>query len=140
MSNSSQESDHESNHKNNPTYGDKTPLPVLTRLINASRYSIQGLETTYRKEQAFRLECYAFLISIPLAFLFGDSPLEIFALIASIVFIGIIELLNTGIEMSVDRVGLEHHKLAGRAKDAASAAIFVSIILVSVFWVVVIAT
>lgn len=118
-------------------FGQKQPLSVHARLINASRYSIQGLATTFKKEQAFRFECIVFLVAVPLAFLVGDSPLEIFGLIATVVLVGIVELLNTGIEMSVDRVGLEHHKLAGQAKDAASAAIFVSIILATAFWLVV---
>lgn len=115
-------------------YGLKQSVSVPTRLINATRYSLQGLKTTFRKEQAFRFQLFCLLIAIPLAFVIARTALGVFLLIASVVFVMIVELLNTGIEMIVDRVGVEHHKLSGRSKDAASAAVFLSILTVGAFW------
>lgn len=125
-------------NKNQTVYGEKRPVSVHTRLINASRYSIQGLTTTFRKEQAFRFQSFVLLLAFPLAFWFGESPVEVFSLIASVLLVMIVELLNTGIENIVDRVSVEHHKLSGRSKDAASAAVFVSILLASTYWLIVI--
>ncbi len=119
---------------NQTTYGDKTPVNPLRRFWNATRYSMKGLRNSFRYEQAFRLEVYALAAAIPLAIVLGESALERLILISSVILVMIVELLNTGIEMVVDRVGLEHHELSGRAKDAASAAVFLSILLTLSIW------
>ncbi len=123
--------------ENNTVYGDKTPLNPLRRFWNASRYSMKGIKNSYRFEQAFRLEVYALIAAVPLALYLGDSGLERLMLIASVVLVLIVELLNTGVEMVVDRIGLEHHELSGRAKDAGSAAVFISILLSISVWITV---
>jgi diacylglycerol kinase (ATP) len=116
-------------------YGLKRSVSVSSRLINATRYSLQGLKTTYNKEQAFRFQFRCFLVGIPLAFFVAKTPLGIFLLLFSIIFVMIVELLNTGIEMIVDRVGIEHNQLSGQSKDAASAAVFLSILCAGSFWI-----
>ena len=70
----------------------------------------------------------------PLAFLLGRTPVEISLLIASLLLVVIVELLNSGIEAVVDRVGDEPHALSGRAKDLGSAAVFLALVLVLVVW------
>ncbi len=74
------------------------------------------------------------LVLTPLAFWVGQTAVERSLLIGSCWLVLIVELLNSGLEAIVDRVGTEHHALSGRAKDLASAAVFVSLVLVAVVW------
>lgn len=124
----------------NTQYGVKSPLHPLTRLNNATRYSLKGLKSTYQHEQAFRFEVRVLAVAIPLALWIAQSPLEFFLLIGSIFAVMVVELLNTGIEMVVDRIGVEHHELSGRAKDCGSAAVMLSIVMSSACWLVLIFT
>lgn len=117
-------------------YGQKRPSPPLTRLSKSAYYSLKGLRTTFRYEQAFRFEVYALIAAIPLSILIAETPFEYLILIGSVIAVMIVELLNTGIEMIVDRVGVEHHELSGRAKDAGSAAVFLAILLACACWIV----
>lgn len=107
----------------------------LKRILLAARYSWQGLTTCYRKEAAFRQELWLTLVLAPLGVWLGENGVERALLIGSLLLVLVVELLNTGIENVVDRVGYEPHKLSGRAKDMGSAAVFVSLVLVAVVWV-----
>jgi len=107
----------------------------LTRIIKAGGYSVQGLKSAFHNEAAFRQELLLALIFIPLAFFIAQSPVERVVLIALTVLVLVVELLNSAIEALVDRVGLEHHELSGRAKDMGSAAVFVSLALWAYAWV-----
>ncbi len=109
----------------------------IKRLWNAFHYSIQGFRTTYHSEEAFRQECWAAVILIPAGLILSDSGIEAALLIGSIVFVMVVELLNTGIEAVVDRVGFEQHALSGRAKDAGSAAVLLSLFLAFMIWLLV---
>jgi len=106
----------------------------VTRLINATRFSWQGLMAAYKNEQAFRQEVLVFVIVVPLAFYLTDVPFERALLIASWMLVMIFELLNSAIEAVVDRFGEEHHELSGRAKDIGSAAVLVALLLSIVIW------
>ncbi len=106
----------------------------FVRLYKASHYSIQGLKSTFKYEQAFRLEVYILAILIPLAIYLGNTPIEYCLLIGSWVFVMIVELLNSAVEAAIDRIGMEQHELSGRAKDIGSAAVMVSIFLVVGIW------
>jgi diacylglycerol kinase (ATP) len=106
----------------------------IARVIDATRYSKQGLLAAWRHESAFRQECTLALLLLPLAWLLGTTTAERLLLIAVLGLVLITELLNSGIEAVVDRVGHEHHDLAGRAKDMGSAAVFISLSLVLVVW------
>ncbi len=106
----------------------------FVRLYKASHYSIQGLKSTFKYEQAFRLEVYILIILVPLAIYLGNTPLEYCLLIGSWVFVMIVELLNSAVEAAIDRIGMEQHELSGRAKDIGSAAVMVSIFLVVGVW------
>jgi diacylglycerol kinase (ATP) len=104
------------------------------RLVNATFYSVAGLRSAWRSEAAFRQECVGVLLLVPVAFWLGQNAVERALLLSSCVFVVIVELLNTAIESVVDRVGTDHHELSGRAKDAGSAAVFMSIALALLVW------
>jgi diacylglycerol kinase (ATP) len=106
----------------------------LTRLYKATGYSIKGFKSTFKYEQAFRLECYILLILIPLAIWIGSSPLDYCLLIGSWAFVMVIEMLNSAIEATIDRIGSEQHELSGRAKDIGSAAVMLSVLLATGVW------
>ena len=109
----------------------------FTRVKLATVYSWQGLSAAWVNEAAFRQECSIGLIMLPLAFVVGRSAVEIALLIGVLAIVLITELLNSAIEAVVDRVGSEHHELAGRAKDVASAAVFVSLCLAAIVWILI---
>jgi diacylglycerol kinase (ATP) len=109
----------------------------LRRVLLAARYSWQGLTTCYRKEAAFRQELWLALLLAPLALWLGEDGVERALLIGSLMLVLVVELLNTGIENVVDRVGSEPHKLSGRAKDMGSAAVFVSLVTTALVWILV---
>lgn len=106
----------------------------LRRVWNALHYSLDGLKAAYRHEDAFRQETRLALLLIPLALFLPASALGKALMIASVLLVIIVELLNSAIEAVVDRVSLEHHLLAKRAKDIGSAAVLISLINVTVTW------
>lgn len=110
----------------------------LTRLRNALRYSLQGFRAAFRHEDAFRQEIILAGILIPFAFLIETDGAGRAVMIASILLVLIVELLNSAIEATVDRISTEDHRLAKRAKDIGSAAVLVSLLNVVVVWVLVI--
>lgn len=106
----------------------------LTRLFRACLYSYKGLRHAFWHEAAFRQEFLAAMVLIPAACLLDVTVTERILLVTSVVLVLIVELLNTGIEAVVDRVGFELHELAGIAKDMGSAAVLVSILLWLFVW------
>lgn len=109
----------------------------LRRIWNAMFYSIAGLKAAYRHEDAFRQEVLLAIFLIPLALLLPASGLGKALMIASVLLVLIVELLNSAVEATVDRVSLEHHRLAKRAKDIGSAAVMMSLVNVIVVWLLV---
>jgi diacylglycerol kinase (ATP) len=106
----------------------------LRRIGNATSFSFAGFRAAWRDEAAFRQEALLCLVLVPTAFWLGRTAVERSLLIGSCLIVLIVELLNTGIENVVDRVGQEHHRLSGQAKDLGSAAVFTSLILTLVIW------
>ena len=106
----------------------------LMRAVRALRYSLQGLRKCYKYESAFRQEIAITLIAVPLGLWLGQGGVEKALLVSSWMLVLIVELLNSAVEAAVDRFGPEHHKLSGRAKDVASAAVFVAIALACLVW------
>ena len=104
------------------------------RFIQAAKYSWKGLRSAFQYEEAFRQEVFLACTTIPLAFFMPVSINERLALISVSILVLIVELLNSGIEAVVDRVGMEEHELAGRAKDMGSAAVMLTLILWGVVW------
>ena len=106
----------------------------LRRVIMAGYYSYNGVVAAFKSEAAFRQELVLSIILIPLALWLDVAKLEKIAMIVTVLLVLIIELLNSAIESVVDRVGLEHHELAGRAKDMGSAAVLLGILVWAVVW------
>jgi len=109
----------------------------LRRLWNACRYSAAGLAAAYRHEDAFRQESLLAAVLIPLALFLPASGIGRALMIASVLLVIIVELLNSAIEAAVDRISLEDHRLAKRAKDIGSAAVLISLINVAAVWALV---
>ena len=106
----------------------------LKRIVNATFFSVAGLRAAWRNEAAFRQECLLALVLTPTALWLGQTGAERALLIATVWLVLIVELLNSAVEAVVDRVGTDHHKLSGRAKDLGSAGVFVSLLLALVVW------
>jgi len=106
----------------------------LPRLRAAFGYSMAGFVAAWRGEEAFRQEVLLAIVLFPLAFWLGQGPLERLVLVGSWLVVMIVEILNSAIEATVDRISEEHHPLAGRAKDLASAAVFLALVLAFLSW------
>lgn len=113
---------------------EKNNLGHLARFRPAIKNSLQGLVAAYKHEIAFRQEVILFIVLLPTACFISTNFIEFFLLLFSIIFIIVTELLNSAIEAVVDRVGLDHNELSGRAKDIASAAVFISILFFIIVW------
>ncbi len=109
----------------------------MTRIVRALASSLRGLRGAYRDEAAFRQELALALIVIPLGLWLGHGATERVLLTAPVVLILIVELLNSAIEATVDRIGFERHALAGLAKDIGSAAVLMSFVLLVAVWLIV---
>ena len=106
----------------------------LTRLINALGYSKDGLAAAWKNEAAFREEVLLAAVAFPLAFYLGQTGIERALLAGSIIFILIVEILNSAVEAVVDKASPEKHELAKRAKDMGSAAVLLSLLNAAVIW------
>jgi len=106
----------------------------IERIIAAGGHSVRGLRDTWRSEAAFREECFLLCIFAPAAFWLGQTPSRIALLLMSCLMVLIVELLNTSVEVAIDRIGMERHELSGRAKDVASAAVLLSLVQVVIVW------
>ncbi len=106
----------------------------LRRLMNAFGYSVEGFRAAFKHEDAFRQEVFLAVILIPLAFYLESEALHRILMIGSIFLVLIVELLNSAVEAVVDRVSIERHALAKRAKDIGSAAVFVALTNVVMTW------
>ena len=108
----------------------------IDRLIHATGYSLNGLRLAYRGESAFRQEFWLAVVLLPLSFWVGRTWVEVVLLIAAVMQLLIVELLNSAIETAIDRVSFELHDLSKRAKDLASAAVLLSLLLCAGVWLV----
>ena len=106
----------------------------IKRLANAFTYSVAGTLAAFKHEDAFRQEVILSTILIPLAIYLGQTAIEQALMIASILLIIIVELLNSSVEATVDRISVKRHKLSKRAKDIGSAAVFFSLVNASIIW------
>jgi diacylglycerol kinase (ATP) len=106
----------------------------LRRVINAARYSLEGFAAAARHEDAFRQELLLAAVLVPLGLWLGNDGIERAALVGSVLVVLVVELLNSAIEATVDRVSLEDHQLAKRAKDLGSAAVMMSLVTVAAVW------
>lgn len=109
----------------------------LRRILNAFSYSLEGLRAAYRHEDAFRQEVLIAVLLLPVAFLAPASGAGRALLVASVLLVLVVELLNSAVEAAVDRISLEDHRLAKRAKDIGSAAVLISLLNVVLVWALV---
>lgn len=111
----------------------------VKRVVNAFFCSLRGMAVCFQTEEAFRQEIILAAILIPLGLLLGGNAVERMFLCGSILFVLVVELLNTGIERAIDRISFERHELSRDAKDMGSAAVFLSILICAFTWVVILA-
>src|SRR5687768_1113011 len=119
-----------------PTLAEVNPQKLrtgLSRIWHAAGYSLQGLRAGWY-EPAFRQEAMASAFMLPLSFWLGRGWVEVALLAGSVLLVMIVELLNTGIETAIDRIGPEWHDLSKRAKDMGSAAVLLSLVLCAGVW------
>jgi diacylglycerol kinase (ATP) len=109
----------------------------IQRLINATRYSFDGFVAAARHEDAFRMELLVFAIATPIGLWLGHTGLERAMLVGCLFLVLIVELLNSAIEATVDRISFENHRLAKRAKDIGSAAVMLSLVNAGVIWLLI---
>jgi len=110
------------------------------RIIRAFTWSRAGIRQCFTHEAAFRQECMLFAVMAPLGVWLGRTGTERALLVGSLFIILIVELLNSGLEATVDRISEEQHPLAGRAKDMGSAAVFLCLVNAAVVWLLVLFT
>lgn len=114
----------------------KTGLPgffsrrIMSTLVN----SFKGFQDTFKYEEAFRVELILTIFFLPAAIWLAADYLQFILLVGVLLLVLLVELLNTGIEAAIDRIGPEFHELSGRAKDAGSSAVLISFILVVIIW------
>ena len=109
----------------------------FSRLLSASRCSLQGLAAAFRHEDAFRMDVLLAVVLIPTAFLLHRTGLEKALLVGSVLLVLLVELVNSAIEATVDRISTEQHVLSGRAKDMGSAAVALSLLTLVATWLLV---
>ena len=108
----------------------------LRRILNATRYSLEGLAAALRHEAAFRQELMLAAVAVPLGLWLGADAVERALLAGSVLLVLVVELLNSAVEAVVDRASPEQHELAKRAKDYGSAAVMVALGLAGLVWAV----
>jgi len=106
----------------------------LMRIWRAAGYSCQGLAAAFRHESAFRQELLLVALLAPCAFWVGRTALQVLLLLASLVWILLVELINSAIEALADAVSIETHPLLGRAKDLGSAAVLLAMLMTAGLW------
>jgi diacylglycerol kinase (ATP) len=111
--------------------------PLLLRPFIAFRVALEGLAAAWRHEVAFRLELAGCAVLLPLSFMVGEAGVQRALLVASLLLVLIVELVNSAIETAVDRISLEDHPLARRAKDIASAAVALAMVNAAAIWLLV---
>src|SRR5262245_48294835 len=109
----------------------------LQRLINATRYSLEGIGAAVRYEDAFRMELILFVVLTPVGLWLGRTGIERALLVGCLFLVLIVELLNSAVEAAVDRISFENHRLAKRAKDIGSAAVMLTLVNAAVIWLLI---
>lgn len=110
-----------------------------TRIARAFGSTWRGFRAAWREEEAFRQECLLAIVIVPLGLWLGADGVEQALLIGPVFLLLAIELINSALEATVDRIGVERHPLSGLAKELGSAAVFVAFVLLGVNWILVLA-
>jgi diacylglycerol kinase (ATP) len=106
----------------------------FSRILKAMRCSILGFKAAYKHESAFRQELCLSLLLLPVSLYIANSGMQLALLLGALILLLLVEVINSALEAVVDRIGLEHHELSGRAKDLGSAAVFLAIFLCVTIW------
>lgn len=109
-------------------------MNLIKKLYNSTLWSLSGLKHAAKNECSFKLELIAVVALTPLAFFLALDLTQLLLLLLSLYNVLVIELINTAIEATVDRIGTERNDLSKTAKDAGSAAVFISIMIVVLVW------
>jgi diacylglycerol kinase (ATP) len=117
--------------KQNPHKGNRG----LTRAWHAAKNSWCGIVYAFEEESAFRQELALLIVLSPVALFLPISPIEKWALIASLIMVLVVELLNSSVEAAIDRISFEHHDLSKRAKDFGSAAVMLTLLIAALLWI-----
>ena len=112
----------------------KSSRTGLTHIAYAFLYSMKGIAAAFRNESAFRIEIVFFIVLFPTGLYIGKTAVEKAVLVAVLFIVLIAEIVNSAIEAVVDRVGSDYHVLSGQAKDMASAAVLLSLLLAGTVW------
>lgn len=104
------------------------------QILQAMRYSLQGLRAAWRYESSFRMELYVFCVLAPVGLWLGADAIERVLMVSALLLVLIVELLNGAVEAIVDKTTPEYNELAGRSKDMGSAAVFLCMLNVGVVW------
>lgn len=110
------------------------PIGVVRRLIRALGFSLDGLKAAWRSEWAFRVDVAMFLVFAPLAVWLGRTGVERALLIGSLFLVLVAELINSGIEAVVDRIGPDRHEFSKKAKDVGSAIVLIALLNAGTVW------
>ncbi|MGQ3891938.1 diacylglycerol kinase [Legionella sp. CNM-4043-24] len=111
-------------------------IRFFQKLYRAGTYSINGLRYAWQNEWAFRVELIVLLAAIPCAFALSHSVVDYILLLGSILLLMMMELLNSAVETTVNRISMERNELSGLAKDLGSAAVFIAILNALMIWIV----
>ncbi|MEA2117264.1 diacylglycerol kinase [Halovibrio sp. HP20-50] len=106
----------------------------VKRILRASKNAVSGLKACWINESAFRQEVILCLILYPFVFFVNVTPVEKALLFSSLTLLVIVELINSAIESTIDRIGLEHNELSGRAKDMGAAAVMMTLFMMMGVW------
>lgn len=109
-------------------------MNIVIRLYKAFRYSCQGIHYAWRTQWAFRFEIFILILGLPCAIYLSHSIVEFILLINALILLPMLELFNSAIETTVNRISLERHQLSGLAKDLASAGMLVAGINAAIVW------
>ena len=109
----------------------------LRRILSATRNSLEGFAAAIRHEDAFRQELVLAAVLVPAGLWLGRNGIERALLVASVLLVLVVELLNSAVEATVDRISYDNHRLAKRAKDIGSAAVMLSIAVAAAVWLLV---
>ncbi|MBY6064605.1 diacylglycerol kinase [Pseudidiomarina sediminum] len=115
----------------------KPPQKGMMRIVRATVNSLRGMRLALQSEAAVRQDSLLAIVLIPLALYCGATPVEKTLLILPVMLLLIVELLNSAIEATVDRISPELHELSGKAKDIASAAVMFTLLLIIITWVII---
>ena len=109
-------------------------LKICEKLYNSTQWSIAGLIYAYKNELAIKLELLMVIILTPLAFYLALDINQLLWLLTSVILVLLVEIINSAIEATIDRIGLEQHELSRHAKDLGSAAVYIALLLMCLVW------